>query len=150
MRTPPWKSLYALITVLILSSAVSAASDVTVSPHSDSGDCSVCHVASVDKLRSWFTFGSTKRELKGDLNNICQRCHDVQIDSPDGMLVIGIGHATGKKTALNRADLPLDGSDKINCATTCHNMHIKSEDPHQQRKFLRLPSNSLCVSCHNM
>lgn len=150
MRIIIHNAVTVIMTVIVLSADVCRADEVRINPHSDTGDCTVCHVASADKLRSWFTFGSTKRELKDDLNKICQKCHIVQITSPDGMLGIGIGHATGKKTKLNRASLPLAGDGTINCAITCHNMHVTSDDRQQQLKHLRLPSNSLCVSCHNM
>lgn len=108
------------------------------SPHSETADCSVCHVASLEKLQGWFVFDSTKKQLKNDSNEICQRCHGPNF-----------GHATGKKTSLNRAGLPLSTNDTVTCAMTCHDMHILSDDKKQQFYHLRLPINSLCVSCHD-
>ena len=135
--------------VLFISGTVCAAEGVRVNPHTDAGDCAICHVAPADKLRGWFVFGSTKRELKGGLNQLCQKCHTIEPDPADGSLGVGIGHATGKKTAINRENLPLSSDGTINCATTCHNMHVTSDDRHQQLKHLRSPANTLCVSCHD-
>lgn len=134
--------------VLVVTTSLTGATEGNISPHSDSGDCSICHVASVDTLRGWFVFGSTKRELNDDLNHICQKCHSVQINSPGG-LAIGIGHATGKKPSVNHQNLPLAPDGTITCATTCHDMHVKSDDKHQQSKHLRVPAKSLCISCHD-
>lgn len=140
-----------VVTTIMLALQVSTClpEEATPNPHSESGDCSVCHVASVDKLRGWFVFGSTKKELKDDLNTVCKKCHTVQISSPDGLIGVGVGHATGKKTSINHKNLPLASDGTITCAITCHNMHVISDDRHQQLKHLRLPANSLCISCHD-
>lgn len=135
--------------VLFLSASVSPAEETGGSPHTDSSDCGICHVASADKLRSWFAFGSTKRELKYDLNQVCFKCHTVGSTHAGGFFGVGIGHGVGKKPAINRSELPLAGDGTITCATTCHNMHVMSEDRLQHRKRLRLPVNSLCLSCHD-
>ncbi len=135
--------------MLLFSSGVYAAENVTVSPHSDEGDCGICHVAPAAKLRSWFTFGSTKRELKYDLNQVCLTCHTVEPTHAGGFFGVGIGHGTGKKPAVNRQELPLAGDGTITCATTCHNIHVASDDRQLQRKRLRAPVNTLCLSCHD-
>lgn len=129
--------------------AASAAGDARVNPHSDTGDCAICHVASAEKLRGWFVFGSTKREMKTDLNQLCLRCHTIEPVAADS-LGVGIGHATGKKPAVNQQNLPLAGDGTITCATTCHNMHVTSDDRQLNLKHLRSPANLLCISCHNM
>ena len=108
------------------------------SPHSDSGDCSLCHVSSVEALRGWFVFDSTKRKLKDGPVEVCKKCHG-----------LGFGHATGKRPVVNHAELPLSDDGTINCATTCHNMHIRAEDPKQTFYHLRLPFDFLCISCHD-
>jgi len=133
----------ALLTIAGLSATDSTARDIKAlafgpNPHSENADCSVCHVAPAEKLQSWFTFTSTKKKLKTDLNEVCERCHGRNF-----------GHSVGKKPALNRAALPVAGDDTITCATTCHDMHIRSADQKQQFYHLRLPFDSLCVSCHN-
>jgi hypothetical protein len=110
-------------------------------PHSETGKCSVCHVLSAESLRSPLVMGSassSKRQLKYNLNEVCRRCHGSNF-----------GHATGKKTEQNTANLPLGADDTITCATTCHNMHVRSDDFKQQSYHLRLPFDSLCVSCHD-
>jgi len=110
-----------------------------VSPHTENGDCALCHVAPKEKLQGWFVFGSTKRQLISDPNTLCRKCHGVSF-----------GHGVGKKPAMNRADLPLDADGTITCALTCHNMHISGlDDPNQQRLHLRLPQLKLCASCHD-
>lgn len=138
-----------VLMLLLLSGAVCTAEDLKISPHSDTGDCSVCHVAPVDKLRGWFVFDSTKREMKPDLDQICLKCHTIGPNHAGGFSGVGLGHATGKKTAINRANLPLSNTGKITCATTCHNIHVSADDKQLYSKRLRLPVNSLCVSCHN-
>lgn len=134
--------------MFLMTTSPACAEEAKISPHSDSGDCSICHVAPADKLRSWFAFGSTKREMKDDLNRTCQKCHTVQIDTPLGELGVGVGHATGKKPSVNHQNFPLAPDGTITCATTCHDMHVQSKDGHQQRKHLRAPANSLCIACH--
>lgn len=108
-------------------------------PHTDSSDCSLCHVAPVEKLRGWFVLGSTKRELVADPTALCLKCHSASF-----------GHAGGKIPKQNLADLPLGTDGTINCALTCHNMHIKNADNNgQERLHLRLVGDSLCNSCHD-
>ncbi len=108
------------------------------SPHGDNAQCGVCHVASVEDLNSWFTFQSTKKQLIADFNSLCRNCHGVEF-----------GHGVGKKPALNRDPLPLALDGTIACAITCHNMHVKSDDPGQNRYHLRASPEKLCISCHN-
>lgn len=108
------------------------------SPHNDSGDCSLCHVAPVEKLRAWYVGDSTKRLLKKDPTTLCQDCHGS-----------GFGHGIGMKTSLNRANLPLNDDGTINCSLTCHDLHVQSEDQLQQSYYLRYPSVKLCTSCHD-
>lgn len=143
-------SYAAVFLMFLMTPAFANAADVKNSPHSDSGDCGICHVASAEKLRSWFAFASTKREMKDDLNHLCQKCHTVQISTPEGALGIGVGHATGKKPSVNHQNFPLGPDGTITCATTCHDMHVQSKDMHQQRKHLRVPAKSLCISCHDV
>jgi hypothetical protein len=107
-------------------------------PHGAKGKCEVCHQASEDTLTGWFTFSSTKKKMRMDLNSLCRQCHGVQF-----------GHGVGKHTEMNLKGLPMDVEGKITCAITCHNMHVKSTDPVQSRYHLRLPKNTLCLSCHN-
>jgi len=108
-------------------------------PHGDSGECSLCHVSPVDKLRGWFVLPSTKRQLVADPTTICQKCHG-----------LSFGHGVGKKPHMNRSGLPLSADGTINCALTCHDMHIKVVDSDNQQRFhLRLPHTTLCVSCHD-
>jgi hypothetical protein len=139
-----------LIAIIILGSTllfsneccVAADKDASVkfgaSPHNDNGDCTICHVYPAETLRSWFVFGSTKRQLKDDLVEVCRKCHGS-----------GFGHAIGKKTAVNHSRLPLDGKGEITCAITCHDMHVQTEDQKQKFYHLRLPFDALCVSCHD-
>lgn len=141
-------SVQAVVVSLVLAvlpfAAVCDAADLAArakygaSPHSDSGDCSLCHVAAPEKLRSWFAFTSTKREMKDGPVEVCQKCHGP-----------GFGHATGQTTSLNRAKLPLAADGTITCATTCHQMHIHTDDPQQTFYQLRLPADALCLSCHD-
>lgn len=136
--------------VFLFTASFAIAEGSKTSPHSDTGNCSICHVASTDKLRSWFAFGSTKREMNDDLNHLCQKCHTVQINTAEGALGVGVGHATGKKTLINHRNFPLAPDGTITCATTCHDMHVESKDMHQQRKHLRVPAKELCIACHDV
>lgn len=149
MRIIAFDTVSTTLVALLLSAAVCSAEDVKGNPHSDAGDCAQCHVAPAEKLRGWFVFGSTKREMKGDLNQVCKKCHTTEPPQDAYSLGVGIGHATGKKPVVNHQNLPLATDGTITCATTCHNMHITSDDRHQQLKHLRLPANSLCISCHD-
>ena len=110
-------------------------------PHSDNGDCSVCHVAPVEKLRgfrSWFVSGEIKRELITDHTTLCRKCH------PDGFK-----HGAGKKMKKKPMDIPLSEDGVVNCATSCHNMHITDvEEENQQYYHLRYLGDKLCVKCH--
>lgn len=143
------KTISVTMSMLFSCSAGYAADNARISPHSDSGDCTICHVAPVGKLRGWFVFGSTKREMKSDLNQLCLQCHTVKAAVP-GEMGIGIGHATGKTLKTNDQNLPLAQDGTITCATTCHNIHVDSDDRQLHPKLLRLPPNVLCVSCHRM
>lgn len=110
-----------------------------VNPHVEDGDCTACHLIPVKELKGFFTAGAEKRKLRGDFVAVCLQCHGV-----------GFGHGVGKKPELNREDLPLDNDGRITCAITCHNMHLKkSLTPQQGHYHLRLPSERLCVSCHD-
>lgn len=108
------------------------------SPHSNHGDCNLCHLVTAEKLRSWFVFGSTKRRLREGPVEVCRKCHGSEF-----------GHATGRRTAVNTAKLPLAVDDTVTCAMTCHDMHINTEDSKQTFYHLRLPVDSLCTSCHD-
>lgn len=108
------------------------------SPHKSEGDCTVCHVYPPEKLKSWFVLASTKRKLKADPVELCVRCHGS-----------GFGHAIGKKTLVNHSALPLDSHGRITCATTCHDMHVRTDDQKQNFYHLRMPFDSLCISCHD-
>jgi hypothetical protein len=108
------------------------------SPHRAGGDCTVCHVYPAEKLRGWFVLGSTKREMKANPVELCAKCHG-----------LGFGHAVGKKTPINHSGLPLDSRGEITCATTCHDMHVITEDQKQNFYHLRMPFDSLCISCHD-
>lgn len=108
------------------------------SPHNDNGDCTICHAYPAETLRGWFVLGSTKRKLKDGPTDLCLKCHGS-----------GFGHAIGKKTAVNHGDLPLDEKGEITCAITCHEMHVRTEDQKQKYYHLRMPFDSLCISCHD-
>lgn len=149
MRRIGFDAGFLVLAAMFLCFSICFAGDEKHNPHSDTGDCATCHVASSEKLRGWFVFGATKKEMKADLNQICQRCHKVQPNHADGLAVVGTGHAIGRKPAVNHENLPLASDGTITCAITCHNMHVTSDDRHQQLKHLRLPVNSLCVSCHD-
>lgn len=136
---------FIVVLCILVSGRYSAGADVKArqkygaSPHSDSGECSLCHVASKEKLQSWFVFGSTKRQLKDDPNSLCQKCHGSNF-----------GHATGLKTPINHNNFPLAEDGTITCATTCHDMHVRSDNHKQQFHHLRLPIITLCITCHDM
>ena len=138
----------ATLMILLVYGAACAAEEIKINPHSETGDCTVCHVASADKLRSWFAFGSTKRAMKDDLNQLCKKCHTIE-PIPGGALWVGIGHATGKKPRVNHKNLPLASDGTITCAITCHNMHGDPNDGHPSPKFLRDNITALCQSCHD-
>lgn len=147
----------ALIVILMVSMLVAghgkpaaAAEKNRVNPHAESGDCGICHIAAADKLGSWFTFASVKKEMKTNLNQLCLDCHSVDPLHAGGFFGVGVGHATGKQTKLNSKKLPLAADGTITCAITCHNMHVSPGDRLLKRGLLRLPVNELCVSCHNM
>lgn len=139
-----------VIVLMLLAGNVCTAAEIKASPHSDEGDCAICHVAPAEKLRSWFAFGTNKKELKDDLNKVCLNCHTVEPRHAGGFFGTGIGHAVGKKPAINRLNLPLATDGTITCATTCHDVHSSSDDKQLKLKRLRLPVNSLCLSCHNV
>jgi len=133
-----------IILLTVFSSSLCAAegtqsdSGTLINPHTEIGNCQVCHVASEEDLKSWFTFTSTKKTMKGDLNSICQQCHGVEF-----------GHGIGKWTKHNKDGLPMDDRGYIACAITCHDMHGKSSDYQQNKFHLRAPSMKLCLSCHD-
>lgn len=144
MRLSCLATVLTSLLVLLVSGGICVARDLKasakygVSPHSDAGDCSLCHVASVDKLRGWFVFASTKRELKDGHVEVCRKCHGSDF-----------GHGIGREPVVNHLELPLADDGTITCATTCHSMHIHAEDPKQTFYHLRLPADSLCISCHD-
>jgi len=138
------------IVILLQTTVISCAEVVKISPHSESGDCAICHVAPLEKLRSLFVPASTKREMRGGLNQVCLKCHPLATRSADDFLAVGKGHAVSKKTQINNKNLPLAGDGSINCATTCHSVHITPDKGELYIKRLRLPTNDLCTSCHNM
>lgn len=151
MRKTLLDTVITTIAAILLSAPVCASEGNTLlNPHSDSGDCSLCHIAPVEKLRGWFVFASTKKEMKTDLNQLCLQCHSVKPTHAGGFLGVGKGHATGKKPEVNRQNLPLANDGTVTCATTCHNVHLKSDDRRLKNNFLRISANDLCVSCHNM
>lgn len=137
-------TILAILSGLFLSGAICFAADLSArarygsSPHTDSDDCTICHVYPAETLRGWFVLGSTKRLLKDDLVEVCRKCHGS-----------GFGHGIGKNTAVNHSGLPLNGKGEITCATTCHDMHVRTEDQKQTFYHLRLPFDDLCVSCHD-
>jgi predicted CXXCH cytochrome family protein len=149
MRKIPLPLLFITSCALFPCTAAFSAEANRVSPHSETGDCAVCHVAPAEKLHSWFAFGSTKKELKADPAQLCLNCHTVEPTHAGGFLGVGIGHAVGKKTRLNRRELPLAVDGTITCATTCHNVHASPDNLQLRPKLLRLPVNDLCLSCHN-
>ncbi|MDD2854507.1 MAG: cytochrome c3 family protein, partial [Desulfuromonadaceae bacterium] len=84
------------------------------------------------------------------LDKICLGCHLIEPEEP-GTLGVGKGHATGKKPSYNFKNLPLESDGTINCATTCHNLHVSKDDnPQLYQNRLRMNSNELCVSCHKI
>lgn len=116
-----------------------AGAEDKASPHGVPGQCSACHVLPENDLNGFFTGKSRKKELKFDPITVCRHCHES-----------GFGHGVGMKPAMNRENLPLDKGEAITCATTCHNMHLKStEDQLQGHYHLRLPVDRLCFSCHD-
>lgn len=139
-----------LLATLLLMNSPCVAEEIKANPHSDKGDCTICHVASAETLRGWFVLGSTKRALKDDLNVLCQKCHTVEPTHAGGFLGVGKGHATGKKLTYNKHNLPLASDGTITCATTCHNVHVSQDERNLQNKLLRMPVNDLCMSCHNL
>lgn len=148
MRITAIHMVFALFIVLVSICCANASETKKNNPHDEAGDCTVCHVASPDTLRSWFTFSSTKRELKDGPNRVCEKCHKIE-PIPGGALWVGIGHATGKKTSVNHSKLPLAPDGTVTCATTCHDMHLGAGEKQQLLKHLRLPVNMLCISCHD-
>lgn len=144
MKTPVIDVALTVLVVLLSCNTVRAVENTKINPHTDDGDCAICHIAPVSKLRGWFVFESTKKEMKLDLDKLCLKCHTVD-PTPEGSLGIGIGHATGKKLENNLKNLPLASDGTITCATTCHNMHPGPNN----NKLLRSSINELCVSCHN-
>lgn len=110
-----------------------------VSPHDGKAPCAVCHEAPEEDLRSWFTFTSTKRKLKGGADGLCLACH-----APE------FGHGVGKTPEMNKMGLPLDDAGRISCVRTCHNLHLEDPKDRIQKKYhLRLTQDDLCISCHN-
>ncbi len=128
-----------MVSLLAVSSAAgeTGSHPARVNPHSGTGNCHVCHVATEADLGSRFTSPSVKKKLLADSTRLCRQCHGV-----------AFGHGVGKTPAMNRRDLPLDADGKIACAMTCHNIHVKSDDPVQSRYHLRLTRDELCLSCH--
>lgn len=111
----------------------------TVNPHADTDHCGSCHILVKDDLLRNDVATIKKSELKGGPVEVCRQCHG-----------IGFGHGVGKKPAMNRENLPLDAAGVITCALTCHDIHLaEAKDPRQKQYFLRLPSDTLCYSCHD-
>lgn len=120
--------------------------NVSVNPHIGER-CNVCHRAEVSLLAGIME-GRIKNGkqllkagvMKTDLNSLCSTCH-----AGDGDHVVGVA------PALNRYGLPLDHEGRMNCATTCHDVHVSEEsDSGMKRNYLRRPTNKLCFSCHDI
>ena len=137
------KTLAIAFSFLLVSSLASAAdsrassTDKRPSPHGVAGQCQICHVEPEDVLSGWFTSGVRKRALVVDHNTLCRQCHGV-----------AFGHGVEKEPETNDEGFPLAPDGTIACAITCHNMHIKAEDPVQNRYHLRAKQPTLCLSCH--
>lgn len=108
-----------------------------LNPHAGKGNCQLCHVETEEALNAWSFFGTAKRKMKMDHNEICRQCHGLEF-----------GHGVGMVPMSNTEGLPLDKDGKITCSLTCHDVHQKEGDPKQLHYHLRLPISKLCESCH--
>ena len=113
-------------------------------PHLRENACANCHSAETalllmarsGEISQRNELSSRARLMKQDLNKLCTRCHKQGKSD----------HAIGLKPEINRYSLPLDKEGKINCATTCHNIHSNSKG---KKGYLRQPARKLCLSCHD-
>lgn len=142
-------SLFVVFSLPLVCCNIARGEAEPVSLHSEKGDCSVCHVASVEKLNGWFVSKSTKQTMKHDYNKTCQQCHTVNPTHAGGFFGTGNGHAVGKIPSINRAKLPLAADGTITCAVTCHTMHGSTDSSVPLHKHLRLSPEALCKSCHD-
>ncbi len=110
-------------------------------PHKDS-NCKVCHLAPAELLTKEKPSASEllqKKQMRTDLTGLCATCHKASLETD---------HRVGIGTKLNKTPLPLDHQGNLNCATTCHDVHIK--DPALSKKMLRDTFDALCLSCHDV
>lgn len=70
--------------------------------------------------------------LKKDINELCAGCHQERLDKGE--------HKVGMKPAKPVAGVPLQDN-RMTCIS-CHDPHSKSP------AMLRMPSNKLCILCH--
>lgn len=123
---------------------LSACQSLRENPHISQNACGNCHMAERTlllnarnkQISSADKASSPTRLMKHDLNALCTRCHKGSKGD----------HAVGLKPEINRYSLPLDEEGKINCATSCHNIH---PDTKGSKDYLRQPARSLCLSCHD-
>ena len=110
--------------------------------------CAFCHAADENLLKGVIKGEvrgeealSASRRMKSDLVTTCRTCHRDEGDD----------HVVGVAPKMNRHDLPLDDEGKMNCATTCHNVHPPDEsDEKVKRGLLRISPDKLCFSCHDV
>lgn len=117
--------------------------DEKTNPHKEDDKCGVCHKASTEVLTKENPAENEvgqRRQMTTDLVDLCSRCHKASIEAGE--------HRVGMPTRLNRENLPLDHQGNMTCATTCHNVHTK--DPGLEKNILRMPFDTLCLSCHDV
>ena len=132
------------LTALYLTACQSLYGISQENPHISENDCANCHsaeptlllTARKGQVSSANKLYSPARLMKYDLNRLCIRCHK----GGEG------DHAVSLKPEINRHSLPLDKEGRINCATTCHDVHPGHKD---SRGYLRQPARELCLSCHD-
>lgn len=104
------------------------------SPHLKKGACTACHTSSDP--------GKNSLKAGGDINTLCNECHQGNHSSETHPVGISVTKAKMKKPK----NLPLYGNDQINCLT-CHqlNGHDKLDKSGLARNpyFLRRPGNKL-------
>ncbi len=117
-----------------------------INPHRGK-HCLKCHVTDGNELfdlrkkKGRQDFSPETNFLKANLNKLCASCHDKKKGD----------HPVGAAPGINRLDLPLDEKGKINCAATCHDVHISNENISGVKKgLLRAPAEKLCLSCHDV